>query len=85
MCENLDLLKEYFYEVARGNLKKIKGYTMNTIETLDISGVTVTINGTSYTYEAHSLTKVSEILGGSALVLTEGAKIDGITINYFTA
>lgn len=58
---------------------------MNTLATENISGVTVTINGTSYTYEAHSLTKVAEILGASHTVLTDGAKIDGITINYFTA
>jgi hypothetical protein len=58
---------------------------MNTLSNENISGVTVTINGTPYTYEAHSLTKVAEILGGSQAVLTDGAKIEGITINYFNA
>jgi len=58
---------------------------MNTLSNENIAGVTVTINGTAYTYEAHSLTKVAEILGASHTVLTDGAKIDGITINYFNA
>lgn len=58
---------------------------MNTLASENISGVTVTINGTPYTYEAHSLTKVAEILGGSQAVLTDDSRIEGITINYFTA
>ena len=58
---------------------------MNTLSNENISGVTVTINGTAYTYEAHSLTKVAEILGGSQAVLTDGSKNEGITINYFSA
>jgi hypothetical protein len=58
---------------------------MNTLATDNIAGVTVTINGTPYTYEAHSLDKVAEILGSSQAVLTDGSRIEGITINYFTA
>ena len=49
----------------------------------NIAGVTVTINGTPYTYEAHSLDKVCEILGGSQAILTDGARIEAVTVNYF--
>ena len=58
---------------------------MNTLSNENISGVTVTINGTPYTYEAHSLDRVAEILGGSQAILTEGAHIEAITVNYFNA
>jgi hypothetical protein len=58
---------------------------MNTLSNENISGVTVTINGTAYTYEAHSLDKVAEILGGSQAILTDGAHIESVTVNYFSA
>jgi hypothetical protein len=57
---------------------------MNTLENTNIAGVTVTINGTAYTYEAHSLDKVAQILGDVAIA-SGPASIDGITINYFIA
>jgi hypothetical protein len=57
---------------------------MNTLSNENISGVTITINGMSYTYEAHSLNKVADILGGTYAVL-DGAHIDSITVNYFKA
>jgi hypothetical protein len=70
--------------VANGN-REIKEKTMNTLSNENISGVTVTINGTPYTYEAHTLDKVAEILGGSQAILTDGSRIESITVNYFNA
>jgi hypothetical protein len=46
----------------------------------NIAGVSVTISETTYTFEAHSLQKVADILGGHAQ-----HRIEAITINYFNA
>jgi hypothetical protein len=56
-------------------------YTM--LNPNNISGVTLIVNGTAYTYEAHSLNMVASILGATQAL--EDAKIDAITINYFSA
>jgi hypothetical protein len=58
---------------------------MNTLSNENISGVTVTVNGTAYTYEAHSLDKVADILGGTFAILSEGSHIESVTVNYFSA
>jgi hypothetical protein len=58
---------------------------MNTLSNENIAGVTVVVNGTAYTYEAHSLDKVADILGGTFAILSEGSHIDSITVNYFKA
>ena len=58
---------------------------MNTLSNENIAGVTVTVNGTAYTYEAHTLDKVADILGGTYAILSEGSHIESITVNYFNA
>jgi hypothetical protein len=58
---------------------------MNTLDNNNIAGVTVTVNGTAYTYEAHTLDKVADILGGTFAILSEGSHIEAITVNYFKA
>jgi hypothetical protein len=58
---------------------------MNTLDNNNIAGVTVVVNGTAYTYEAHTLDKVADILGGTYAILNEGSHIDSITVNYFKA
>jgi hypothetical protein len=51
----------------------------------NISGVTVVVSGTAYTYEAHTLDKVADILGGTFAILSEGSHIESVTVNYFSA
>ena len=58
---------------------------MNTLSNENIAGVTVVVNGTPYTYEAHTLDKVADILGGTFAILSEGSHIESVTVNYFTA
>lgn len=58
-----------------------------------ISGVTVKIDGLNYTYEAHSLNRVVEILASQLAVLKGGVnehgqqqyiyEIENFTVNYF--
>lgn len=49
----------------------------------NICGVSVTIAGTTYTYEAHSYNKVAEILASH--VGENLPALDSFTVNYFKA
>lgn len=61
---------------------------------MEICGVSIKIDGTTYSYEAHSFTRVAEILAGQLRVLDTGKvgdygqtiyshPIEEFTINYF--
>jgi hypothetical protein len=68
----------------QGATAQKRGNTMYTmLNPNNICGVTLIVNGTAYTYEAHSLNMVASILGATQAL--EGAKIDAVTINYFNA
>ena len=49
----------------------------------NICGVSVTIAGTTYTYEAHSFNKVAEILASH--IGENLPALDSFTVNYFKA
>ena len=60
-----------------------------------IAGMTVTVDGIPYTYEAHTMHKVAEILAGTLRVISTGetdsmgqptysSTIDSFDIFYFT-
>ncbi len=78
-------MRGLFHEVSKGLTAKNKGHKMNTLDNNNIAGVTVVVNGTAYTYEAHSLDKVADILGGTFAILNEGSHIESVTVNYFNA
>ena len=66
----------------------------NQTDTQQICSLSIVINGVPYHYEAHSFTRVAEILAGQLRVLDTGevteyghaiysAPIDSFTIHYF--
>jgi hypothetical protein len=77
---NINAIAVNYFTTLRSD-ESVRKYTM--LNPSNISGVTVTVNGTAYTYEAHSLNWVASILGDTQAL--EGAKIDAIAVNYFSA
>lgn len=46
-----------------------------------ILAVTLTVNGTPYTYEAHSAQKVAEIIASTVNIMRSTDKIDSIQVH----
>lgn len=53
---------------------------MNTQEMSRIYGVTIVVNGTPYSYEAHTAQRVAEILAGTLRVMGESDTMDSFRI-----